>query len=184
VSGELALIWKPGKCWWNCHLRKGQPRYIFEIPLSRVVLLSRKSRCRNDLQKLSCLRLISCRGYASGLGQAPLNSDLALQPSTGGYVIREQFRSFEGDGIDGHKIVSTFVYGYLAFLMTAPYLWRENKTERFGDDTAPRWTRRHQSPGEVSLVSRQLWSHRHPSIRRHRRTGSSQRGQWRHQRFL
>jgi len=82
-----------------------------------------------------CRSLVVCASFLAAVtlpafGQAPLNSDLALQPSTGGYVIREQFRSFEGDGIDGHKIVSTYVYGYrddLTFLMTAPYLWREIK---------------------------------------------------------
>ena len=89
--------------------------------------------------RVSCLLLtltvtavLAQRSFA----QAPINSNVALQPSTGGVIIRQQVRYFEADDdptpanseIKGVIALTTIVYGLrddVTLLFTAPVVFRE-----------------------------------------------------------
>jgi len=69
-------------------------------------------------------------------GQAPINSDVALQPSTGGFIFREKARLLTSDDINTLMARSTLVYGYsdgLTFLFSAPYVYTEMDTASGSD---------------------------------------------------
>ncbi len=78
--------------------------------------------------------------------QAPLNSNVALQPSTGGLIIRQQFRYTEGKlrpatgDVDQASSATTLVYGVsdeLSLILDTPFVLSRRLKNRTtgGDDT-------------------------------------------------
>lgn len=89
--------------------------------------------------------LVLVGAIAHAHAQAPINSNVALQPSKGGLIIRQQFRYTEGErnapvgNLDVEQVssITTFVYGvsdYLTLILDAPFVLSRRLENDTGDD--------------------------------------------------
>ena len=101
------------------------------------------------------LAIVLCVGAfataASSHAQAPINSNVALQPSTGGVIIRQQLRYFEAGEVKAFVVPTTIVYGLradLTLLLTTPLVFREVQVPTTGE------TRRDNGVADLTFLTK------------------------------
>ena len=87
----------------------------------------------------------------SSHAQAPINSNVALRPSTGGVIIRQQLRYFEAGEVKAFVVPTTILYGLrddLTLILTTPVVFREVHDPMTGE------TRRDSGVADLTFLTK------------------------------